>query len=197
MNNRSVLIIEHRYSPDRADLEAGNGRFNVGLVSFRNNAEGKKVLSWWRERCLEWCYFRVEDGKMGDQMYLNCWPDQFEGVHILKHLGGGLAPWNIKNYKISKVGSVAFVNSDRLIFYHFHAFRIFKTLDFEPAANYIFNWVELRLIYRPYITALKNAVSLVKSIDPNFNFGFSDRPNPWISRYTVKNRIREWLAFSI
>jgi hypothetical protein len=65
---------------------------------FDNTEQGLKVLNWWRDRCLEWCFNRFEDGKFGDQKYLDDWTDRFEGIHVLKHLGGGLAPWNVQQY---------------------------------------------------------------------------------------------------
>lgn len=43
------------------------------LFIFRNNQQGRKVLTWWRKACLEWCYNRFEDGRFGDQKYLDDW----------------------------------------------------------------------------------------------------------------------------
>jgi hypothetical protein len=94
MGDASVLITPHRYAPEFAH-HAINGIYNVQFLTFRRDDRGLEALRWWHDRCIEWCYYRLEDGKLGDQKYLDDWPVRFEGVHVLKHKGGGLAPWNI------------------------------------------------------------------------------------------------------
>ena len=70
LNDRSVLIVEHRFPQGQGD-PASYGTYNVGILGFRNDAAGRACLQWWRERCLEWCYDRVEAGKYADQKYRN------------------------------------------------------------------------------------------------------------------------------
>jgi len=64
--NNSIMIIEHRFPEHLKHLEA-NGIYNVQMLVFRNNDSGRECLEWWQERCNEWCFYRLEDGKLGDQ----------------------------------------------------------------------------------------------------------------------------------
>ena len=93
----SVIITEHRYTPayDKSKL---SGKYCVQFMYFDNTEGGLTVLKWWRDRCIEWCFNRFEDGKFGDQKYLDDWTTRFKGVHVLQHLGSGLAPWNVQQY---------------------------------------------------------------------------------------------------
>ncbi len=101
-SRKSVLITEHRYTKEY-DQSSTSGIYCVQFMTFKNNFEGKKILNWWQERCIEWCFNRYEDGKFGDQKYLDDWLTRFEGsVHVLEHLGGGVAPWNVQQYDLSK-----------------------------------------------------------------------------------------------
>ncbi len=92
----STAIVPHRYAPPWRHFEEMSGVYNVEWITFRRDPNGLEALTWWRERCLEWCYDRFEDGRYGDQKYLDDWPTRFRGVHVLEHLGGGLAPWNVE-----------------------------------------------------------------------------------------------------
>src|SRR5262245_16846177 len=74
-SGKSVLITEHAYDVEY-DQSATSGRFCVQFMTFvRDSSE--PVRSWWAERCLEWCFARSEDGKFGDQKYLDDWTDRF------------------------------------------------------------------------------------------------------------------------
>jgi len=84
--NKNVLITEHRFSflPRLYELKRG-GRFCVQFLTFRNEESSLKILEKWRLQCIDWCYARYEDGKFGDQKYLDEWPSVYDNIHILLH----------------------------------------------------------------------------------------------------------------
>lgn len=170
----SVLIHEHRFSPQLAWLEAESGRFNVGMVGFRRDAQGLETLTWWRERCLEWCFNRTEDGKMGDQMYLNDWPVRFKGVRILQHPGCAVAPWNHSMLTFSRgPGGTPSVQGLPLVFYHFQALIPVTSEAYLPAkhANYPLPMASLLMCYLPYIACLERWNDWLRNLMP-LDFGY-------------------------
>jgi hypothetical protein len=123
--NNSIIITEHRYTPI-CDQTETCGKYCVQFMFFKNDKDGMEALEWWRQRCEEWCYSKFEDGKFGDQKYLDDWTTRFKGVYVPTHIGCGLAPWNIQQYDISIENSKLFSidkitkRKEMLIFYHFH-----------------------------------------------------------------------------
>lgn len=167
----SVLIIEHRFSPALRHL-VENGRFNVGWVSFRRDAHGLAALEWWRARCIEWCFARVEDGRMGDQKYLDSFPVLFGGVVELQHKGANVGPWNFAGYDIEGRDGQIYVDDAPLIFYHFHNFKARIDGTFEPlGAAYLTEKPLPRLIYDPYQQATLEALAEAQLLDAGFAYG--------------------------
>ena len=126
-----VVIVEHRFKNNKygQKLQERNGKYCVQFNYFRKTENGLTVLKWWKERCLEWCYDIPEPDRMGDQKYLNTWTRNFEGVHELQHLGGGVAPWNLEQYKLIKLNENEIEMSKKQgvkfpwVFYHFQNIR--------------------------------------------------------------------------
>lgn len=123
MADSSALIIPHRYPPRLKHLEV-RGIYNVQFMPFCNNLRGRKILNWWKRVTVEWCFNRDEPGRFGDQKYLDDWPSRFEGVHVLEHIGAGVAPWNFENFDFSETGRGIEVSGCPLIFYHFSQFKL-------------------------------------------------------------------------
>jgi hypothetical protein len=174
--NASIIITEHRYLPELSHYSAVFGTYNVQFMTFRRDAEGLRALNWWRDRCIEWCFDRVEDDKFGDQKYLDGWPERFKGVHIVQHLGAGLAPWNAVPGSLRKIEGKIFVENAPLIFYHFHSFKIYHFnivfLHKYPTLN-----LEVRdLIYPIYFQEMISSCKFVQTIDPTFNRGIDGFP---------------------
>lgn len=73
------------------------GKYCVQYVYFKNDKDGSDCLRWWRDECLKWCYSRVEDGKYGDQKYLDYFADKFNHVCEIENRGVGVAYWNMND----------------------------------------------------------------------------------------------------
>lgn len=163
----SVLLTEHRYTSEY-DQSAISGTYCVQFVGFKNDQEGMAALNYWRNSCIEWCYARAENGKFGDQKYLDDWTTRFRQVHVLQHLGGGLAPWNMQQYKFSHNGAglVAKEMSSGLVFkpvfFHFHGLKVFRDNILALTGDaYEMNADALNLFYKPYAKRLLQVASEV------------------------------------
>jgi len=156
LGNLSVLIIGHRFPPSLKYREIF-GIFNVGMLSFRRDNNGLECLHWWRDRCLEWCYDRIENDRFADQKYLDDWPDRFAGVVVLEQKGAGLAPWNLANYVYSGKNTELLIDGQPIILYHFHGVkRINRWLYDTNVIEYEIRLPEIvkQRLYTPYLMEL-------------------------------------------
>jgi hypothetical protein len=157
LGNNSILIIEHRFPIDTKDRER-YGIYNVGFLSFRRTKEGLQCLEWWRKRCIEWCYDRVENGRFADQKYLDDWPARLEGVVVVQHKGAGLAPWNVANYSLRLKKGQVIVDSYPLLFFHFHGVQRMARWLYDPNLErygVYGDYLLRRHVYGPYIRELE------------------------------------------
>ncbi|MDR3609367.1 MAG: glycosyl transferase [Ignavibacteriaceae bacterium] len=184
LGNESILITEHRYSPQyNKQLKAG--RYCVQFVTFRNNHEGLTALKWWREKCIEWCYARYEDGKFGDQLYLEDWTERFKGVHVLQHAGGGLAAWNIQQYTFEKENDkvtgteITTGRKFEAIFYHFHYLKFYTNNQLEFGRRTLSEEV-INIFYKPYVIFLEELRTRITSMGGSFDpHGTQVKPTGW------------------
>lgn len=161
ISTHSIAIIEHRYPAYLRDMEQ-YGRYNVGLLAFRRDAQGLACLQWWLEQCIEWCYDRLEGERYADQKYLERWPQRFENLIVLDHSGVNVAPWNMMNYTFSLADGQVYVDDEPLVLFHFHGFKQKQPWLFDThTARY--NTRPCRVtrayVFRPYIAALLAATN--------------------------------------
>lgn len=170
---KDVLITEHAYAPEY-DLTAKAGRFCVQFLTSRNTPEARKVLDWWQRRCLEWCFARAEDGKYGDQKYLDEWPSLFaDEVHISGQAHETLGPWNVRSL----------LRSGRApVFHHFHGLRIVHRTRVVLYSGYRIG-AEGERLYREYMAALGTAVARMESMS---------MPVPTLPQTSLRERLKTW-----
>jgi hypothetical protein len=172
ISNKSVMITGHRYTP-RYDRTSKSGKYCVQFMTFRNDGPAKRVLDWWRDACNAWCYSRHEDGKFGDQKYLDDWPEKFEAVHVLQHPGGGVAPWNVQQYEIFRKKDNLFGRTKdtggefELIFYHFHHIAFYSNGQIDMG-GYTLSKNTKKLIYKPYVEHLEKIKIAIQKVDNSF-----------------------------
>jgi hypothetical protein len=188
--------IAHRF-PEHLRHKEIYGIYNVGLLSFQNDSRGKECLHWWRERCLEWCFDRPEEGRFADQKYLDDWPDRFPGTTVLRHKGAGLGPWNWMNYRIELQDAHPLVDGHPLIFYHFQGYKILSRRFYDPG---FFDYGPMphrlrRLFYDGYAKAIFETERWVRTKLPSIDlvtsrFSWRHYPRWKLASHFLHGRLR-------
>jgi len=166
--DHSIFLTPQR---DRDWVEKMYGKYQAGLIGFKNDLYGLKSVRWWKNKCIDWCSAEAEEGKFGDQKYLDYIPIYFPKVKISNNLGINAAPWNCiynNDYKIDKTKNDIFIENDKLVVYHFACITIFTENDFDlwslgeiSIPNNILNH-----IYTPYLERIQ---FVLKQLKDKFN----------------------------
>ena len=170
----AVLITEHAYSPE-FEQSLSYGIYCVQFMPFLRDGSAD-IRRWWQDRVVEWCYARAEDGKFGDQKYLDDWPERFgEAVHVLSQRQWTQAPWNATRFAATDA-----------VTYHFHRLRT------QGDASALVGLYRLPAdhvdgLYRPYLADLRAAYTLLATA------GFT--PVPQTPTPGLLQRGKDWAAF--
>ena len=148
-SGKAVLITDHAYDPEY-DESATSGQYCVQFMTFVREAS-EPVRRWWQDRCIEWCFDRIENGKLGDQKYLDDWTIRFPGsVHVLQQIDVLLAPWNARRFPYS-----------RAIAWHFHGFRLLANNKVLLHRAYEIPDIVDKMIYLPNMKEIKNGLDFM------------------------------------
>lgn len=175
LGDNSIYLVGHRFGP--ADQVTGipdAGHYNVGYMMFRNDSEALPCLQWWADRCVAWCYNRIEDGKLGDQKYLDEFPNRCRRVTETRLLGVGLGGWNFFHYSFTRRNGMLRVNDEPMIVFHFNCVEIVNSHLFKASGGW--RWGEL---FRPYARALRQEILRISGVAPTFDAGWTHFP--WYS----------------
>jgi len=150
-----VAAIRHRF-PSRLKKYENNGLFNVQWVYFANTLIGTTACRTWFEQCVESCAYLPKKGIVGDQKYLDEWPDLYPTFVEIKNVGAGVAPWNHETRSPYFEESIWKVEDEiPLVFYHFHGLKIFQNGHIEMSGVIYSSVLRLPInLYRVYVNAL-------------------------------------------
>ncbi len=182
-------------------VEKKYGTYQAGIMGVRNDANGLSMLRWWRDKCREWCFNYEDNGRLGDQKYLDDVPSLFGSVKISSHRGINAAPWNTiynNGYKITAKGSQVTIDGDPLVAYHFACIDIYDETRFDlwRLGKIDIQPIVLNAIYIPYLKALQAAIVLIKTQIANisqlfFGKSFDTAKTPYL--FTEANlRLSQW-----
>jgi len=134
----SIGLIENRV-PDTS----ANGRFNVGIIYFKNDENGLGCCEFWKNCLLDpENEYREEYGVCGDQKYLELFESLYEKVFVFDDYIGHLAPWSLPYHRFVANKVIWNGKLQEMIFYHFSNFHYdFEEGTYVPAKRH--NVVEL------------------------------------------------------
>ncbi|GFI16724.1 MAG: glycosyl transferase [Lachnospiraceae bacterium] len=173
----NIVITEHRFKNNwnGRRLCKRSGRYCVEFNYFDQSENAREALSWWKEKCYEWCYHLYEPERMGDQKYLEKFPVLFKGVHELEHLGGGVAPWNFGQYTLAGEAKGNPVLREKktgkefpLVFYHFQNIR-YLSGDLVNISSGSHSRKTKDAVYRPYLTVIEQCRNKLKDYGITFS----------------------------
>jgi hypothetical protein len=162
INTKDICLFRHRQFD--IDSNRPEGKFNVGVIYFKNTDIGKELLAWWSDAVLNKKYPHLST--CGDQKYL----DEFlnicpvNSILIDGEIGHG-APWHWQIYDLTSYHEDGFIKwnnkKQKLIFTHFSQF-LFQEDKYVPSImhhhytplNYYFNNKNLKIIYDNYFNEL-------------------------------------------
>ncbi len=153
LDKYSIVITPHKFSKENLE-SLPYGIYNVSFQIFKNDKIAHLCLNNWAKQCLNWCSDKLdtENNRFADQLYLNNWDIEYENsVYVIDDCVGGIAPWNLNNYKLSQKNGDFLSMSKEIIFFHFHHFRVLDNFVINGFNQYSVNKNKItKLLYYDY-----------------------------------------------
>ena len=196
--NCSVQIVEHGFGNGiiAKKKEKNAGKYCVQFNTFKNNPESLNILRTWKKQTRNHCSMEV--GEMGDQKYLTDWAEKYEKVHVLKHSGGGVAPWNIVRYKYASEENQMIYLMDKktkkkfeLVFYHFHHLEYIDEKHVNINAFKTSVGIEERLVQKVYIPYLRHLEKVKKILSEEYGLQPMIKKHPGVIAKSRNEKLKE------
>ena len=168
-------------------LEHFHGQYQAGFIGFKNEGNSRKILNWWKKKCLEECsdVYNDERKSWGDQLYLDRIPELFENIKVSENPGINAAPWNLilnnAEQEVTMRENNVYIDNNPLMFFHFGSLLILNVNEFDlwKLEEVNISSAILTNIYNPYLMKLRE---ISNRLSNNAQF-FANVP----ANYTAKN----------
>lgn len=196
LGENKIGITLHDF-PDLIKYLETYGRYNVSFQSFPKTNNSINCIKNWAKNCIEYSGDKLDEfGNFADQKYLDNWQLNFADVVDFETGCIGLAPWNIKKYNLKWVNDTLYASEKKVIFFHFHGFRIIDKNCFRHALenyNKDFSTLEIKKLYIKYWSLLN---MFNQNIDVNVQ-RFTTKKSKYKLIDLFNNLIKYALAFKI
>ena len=158
--NKSEIILSNHLFPKSMMNSIIFGKFNAGLVIFKNTSKSVEKLMEWKNLCIEWCYLHLDKNRFADQKYLDNYSEA-QGVVSLKHPGFNNGTYYFKDKRKIKRDynfGVVRIDGSELICFHFHGFRVHNQVISTGINRYGKTRKRIslfRIIYLPYLKKIR------------------------------------------
>ena len=134
--NYSVFLTEEQYKGEYEWLSKIYGVYNTGFMGFKGDPNAFRCLEWFREKLIEWCFDKPENGRWSDQMYVNDWVTRFHNVGVARNLGINANLFISSQNTVTREDDNLYINGDKLILFHYYGFKYFDGNEFDLCAHY-------------------------------------------------------------
>lgn len=144
------------------------GKYNVGVVYFRNSTLGRRLLNWWADSVLHKSH--PQYATCGDQKYLEFFPTVCSPteLYIDEGIGHG-ASWQWEIYNLSRLSDGIVIwngEEQELVFNHFSRFQ-YNVEDMTFSSSWfkddhiVWKNAALKELHVQYVHTLKRAISKI------------------------------------
>lgn len=162
----SVLFTRHVF-PESLTESSKYGLVNAGFILLRNTREAVDIVNSWAKQCRNWCFLRLEEGKYGDQKYLDDYLT-LSGVKAISHPGINNGVYYFQERrKLSIRSKNIMLDNQDLICFHFHGIRVTDKYILTGFNRYSLphNTVKVwSYIYQPYIKEIRSQCEYYEQI---------------------------------
>lgn len=185
----SILLTEEKYTGAYEYLSKIYGVYQLGFIGFKREENVIECLKWYRERLLEWCHEKPDEGKWSDQRYAIDWPVMYKNVGIVQNIGVNLTPFILyrfqqeNKYLVNEVNNEVYIDETKLIFFHYYGFKYFDGNEFDLCHHWAkYSDSTLRILYLDYIYSAREAIENIRKLLPNYYMD-SSRKGKYVSNY--------------
>jgi hypothetical protein len=167
--NYSVFLTEEQYKGEYEWLSKIYGVYNTGFMGFKRDQNAFQCLQWFREKLIDWCFDKPEEGRWSDQMYVVDWLTRFVNVGVSGNLGINTNLFISSQNTVTKEDEHLYINGDKIILFHYYGFKYLDGNEFDLCGHGFFPTDQIvEWIFVPYIQACKEVMDFISRYDKNF-----------------------------